>query len=479
MTGARNVWRALGHPGLALVSLLLISACRPAPPPRLFVLISVDTLRADYLGAYGSERGLTPRLDALARESAVFTAAYSATAFTLPSVSAILTGHYPEELGIWNNESAVPASVPTLASTLRARGWRTGAVVSNFVLRASAGLDAGFDVYDAEFPQREEVRHWPERIAADTTDAFFRTLDACTLGEAPCFVWVHYQDPHGPYTPPSGTRERYLEAERGAPDGRRLLPVQAEGDGGLGAIPRYQYLRGEREVAFYRAGYAAEVAYLDREVGRLLDGLAARGLDDAALLVFTADHGEGLGERDYWFAHGEHLIDPLVRVPLLIRAPGRSPARRDDLVAAVDLFPTVLGALGVNDADRPPLGRDLLAAGAEAESSTPYLATLGAGSVRRFGIVDGDYKFIASLNDGVWDALLFRRGREEVNLAAPAPQVAASLRAHLREFRRQLPVRPEIRQQFSPEDLAQLRALGYVEVPPPDAAPAPPDLPDD
>jgi arylsulfatase len=444
------------HLAVAAASLLLIGACRGAEPPNLFVLITVDTLRADYLGAYGSDRGLTPNLDALARESLVFTAAYSATSFTLPSVSALLTGRYPEEFGIWNNESALPQSAPTLATELRRRGWRTAAVVSNFVLRESSGLAAGFDVYDDEFPQKEAVRRWPERIAADTTDAFIRTLDACTTGtDAPCFVWVHYQDPHGPYTPPSDRRSRYLEIEQGAPDGRRLLPVHPADYAGPGGIPRYQYLEGRRE---------------DEEIGRLLAALRERGLDGKALVAFAADHGEGLGEDDYWFAHGAHLTDPLVRVPLLLRVPGRPPERRDDIVAAVDLYPTVLRQLVGAEGDPPARGRDLLAPDAAASDSVPYLATLGAGSVRRFGIVEGDYKFIVSLDRDIWRSQLFRRGRESVNLAAPAPQITASLRARLLEFRERLPTREETRQKFSPEDLEKLRALGYVDLPRADAA---------
>ncbi len=464
----------------ALMSLGLIAACdRPPPPPSLFVLISVDTLRADFLGAYGSVRGLTPRMDRLARESLVFTSAYSATSFTLPSLSALLTGRYPEELGIWNNESAVPESVPTLATELRASGWRTGAVVSNFILRSSSGIDTGFDVYDDRFPQREAVRNWPERTATDTTDAFFRILDDCRVGPSRCFVWVHYQDPHGPYTPPPGTRESHIEAERRAPDGRRQLPVQAKGDIGLGGIPRYQYLEGNREVAFYRAGYDAEVNYVDTEVGRLLDGLRERRLADEALVVFTADHGEALGEHDYWFAHGEHLTDPLVRIPLMIRGPGIRPDRREDIVAPVDLFPTVLAWLDPQSKRASGRGRNLLEPDAAASDSVVYLATLGAGPVRRFAIVEGDFKFIASLNDGAWDGQLFRRGSESTNLVGLTGGVAASFRQRLSEFRAGLAVHPEIRQKFSPEELEQLRALGYVDVPRGDEVDAGSDSPGD
>ncbi|MBW1687678.1 MAG: sulfatase-like hydrolase/transferase, partial [Deltaproteobacteria bacterium] len=111
---------------------LMLAACRETPPPRLLLLVSVDTLRADELGAYGSRRGLTPNLDKLALESTVFTAAYASASLTLPSIATLLTGRYPEEMGIRSNESAVPESVPTLATELTARGWRAGAVVGNF-----------------------------------------------------------------------------------------------------------------------------------------------------------------------------------------------------------------------------------------------------------------------------------------------------------------------------------------------------------
>lgn len=479
MRRPRTVWTPT-FAAAALVAFLGLAACAP-PSPRLFVLITVDTLRADHVGAFGSDRGLTPNLDALARESVVFTEAYSATSLTLPSISALLTGRHPEELGLQNNESAVPEDVPSLGSVLRAHGWRTAAVVSNFVLRASSGLATGFDVFDDEFPQREAVRKWPERVASETTDAFLGTLDACTIGhDVPCFVWVHYQDPHGPYTPPASERDAHLERERQLPDGRLQLPVQRSGESGRGAIPRYQYLDGQREVAFYRAGYAAEVAYMDREVGRLWEGIRSRGLERQTLLVFSADHGEALGEAQYWFAHGEHLMDPFVRVPLFIRDPRTSPTRRDDPVAAVDLYPTVLALLGI-EPPGPARGRDLLAPGAASQPSTAYMATLGAGSVRRFALVEGDYKFIVSLEDDIWHGQLFRRGDESTNLAAPAPQIAGALRKRLAQVQSELELRTETHQDLTPEDLEALRALGYLDAPASDAVAtdAPSDAPSD
>jgi arylsulfatase len=452
---------------LCLAWSLLLAACGGAPPPPdVLLLITVDTLRADRLGAFGSPLGLTPNIDALAEESAVFTAAYAAASFTLPSMSALMTGRHPQELGIFRNESVLPETVPTLATVLRDRGWQTQAVVSNFVLRRVSGIGIGFDVFDDEFPQQEAVRKWPERIAADATDAALQLLDRCReMPDARCFLWVHYQDPHGPYTPPGHLRDRELERERGTPDGTRVLPV-SEDHAGMGAIPDYQVLDEHRDVAFYRAGYHAEIRYLDDEIGRLLRGLAPRGLAERTLVAFAADHGEGLGEDDYWFGHGEYLSDPLVRVPLLFRLPGRKPQRRDDVAALSDVLPTLVAAVGEAPIDPAPPGRDLLAPGAEKSASRPYLATLGGSSRPRFGLVEGDYKLVISERNGVWDGRLTRRGRGGIDLSAAAPQIAGRMRKRLKRIQSRMERgRAETRQELSQEEREHLRALGYVDGP--------------
>jgi hypothetical protein len=168
---------------LLLSGVVLACADRPEQPrPSLLILVTVDTLRADRLGAYGGALELTPNLDAFAAQSLVFTSAYASSSFTVPSLSSIMTGRYPEEFGIWKNESGLPDSASTLAGELRDRGFRTAAVVSNFVLRKASGLASGFDRYDDALSQREQVRKWPERIAARTTDAGLATLDACASG---------------------------------------------------------------------------------------------------------------------------------------------------------------------------------------------------------------------------------------------------------------------------------------------------------
>jgi arylsulfatase A-like enzyme len=313
--------------------------------------------------------------------------------------------------------------------------------------------------------QRESTRLWPERIAADTTDAALHLIESWQADPearaSPLFLWVHYQDPHGPYTPPPGWRERFATAATQQLGGR-VLPEDPTSLG-EGGIPAYQMLDGRREASFYRAGYDAEVAYTDAELGRLLEQLERRGLYQDAFVVFAADHGEAMGEHDYWFAHGHHLTDELVRVPLLIRRPGWPAGRRSDVVSLVDLRPTLLAAL----ADLPPAhdtrGRDLLASGAEAGESVPLLSTLFAYRLPRHGIVSGGYRLILTHEDDIWTPSLHRLGDESVDLAAPAPQVAARLREQLRELRdeldRQLPERPRA---LSERERRELEALGYL-----------------
>lgn len=444
-------------------SSLIAMGCGGPPPPRLLLLITVDTLRAEELGVYGSTRGLTPNLDRFAADASVFSLAYAPSSFTLPSVAGLLTGRYPEELGIRNNESGLPDDVPTLASELGSRGWQTAGVVGNWVLRRESGIARGFDRFDDRFPQQETVRRWPERSAEATTDAALELLEGCTqVPSARCFVWVHYQDPHGPYDPPGDGRERLLPAERRAEDGTRSLPA-GDDHRGEGVIPRYQFMQDRHEVAWYRAGYRAEVQYVDQQVGRLFDAVASGGLGDRAVIVFAADHGESLGEHDVWFAHGSRLTDEQVRVPLLVRVPGRVPARRDDPVTLVDLMPSLLALLEDLPVDPRRPGRDLFDPQAETAASTLYLATLGADEVERVGVIADGFKFVAVERDGVYVGRLFALGREETELSAAAPQVAAGLRAKLDALRVGLERSAETRPRLDPEGRERLRQLGYLD----------------
>ncbi len=322
------------------------------------MLITCDTLRADRLGAYGYARPTSPNVDAFARESVVFDTAYTTAPWTSPALGALHTGKLPDEIGMSiGNRSALPADVVTLAEVARAGGCATAAIVSNGVLRrphpqlGDVGFPQGFETFDDHMTSKEANRNMVERVAPDTAAAAIRWLDeAKRAGTDRFFLWVHFQDPHGPYAPPDSYVERLKRPMTDEP----ILPI-GRSIHGRGQIPSYQALAGENRPEAYRARYDAEIAYFDDGFGTLVAALRRLGWYDDSLIVFTADHGESLGEHGYWFCHGANLFREEVRVPMVIRFPRDAPhvtgvasgrgERVSDLVDHLDLWPTILDAL--------------------------------------------------------------------------------------------------------------------------------------
>ena len=442
-------------------------AAVPAAPrssaPLNLILITVDTLRADHVGAYGGELGLTPNLDAFAAESIRFDSSYATAPITLPSMATLMSGMHPPELGIRNNLDRLRATTPTLADRLRSAGWRTGAVVSNYILGEDSGINAGFELFDAQVPDAEEVDQRAERTAGPTTDAALAML--ASLGDAAdraFLLWVHYLDPHGPYTPPPGMRAAFLEQERSRPGGLDTLPVLPD-DTSRGGIPHYQHIAPNREVAFYRAGYDGEIHHLDAEVGRLLAAIRSAGLFERSLVVFTADHGEALGEDNLWFAHGSPVNKAGLHVPLLIRAPSSEPGVRRDAVSLVDLHPTLLAMLKL-PADARLLGRDLFSPGADELGGDIFFGTSAtAGDGNKAGLRrNGDWYVRRWGPSGVREQL-FREPDFDRNLAWKEAGTTAALRAVLdQHYARLRQVKQSRRRNISPEARERLSALGYT-----------------
>jgi len=428
--------------------------------PQNIILITVDTLRADHLGTYGSQLDLTPNLDALAKRSLVFREAYTTAPFTFAALTSLITGRLPEEYGILSNTSTLPNDIPTLATQLKARGFRTAAVVGNFVLREGTGFEQGFDQYIADFPDREPTRGMPESIATSTTYAALKSLEELSQGKKKrFFLWVHYQDPHGPYTPPRGYRERYLDAEHKIVGTRKL---RMDGSNrGFGTIPNYQALGEERSVAFYRAGYDGEIRFVDEQIGRLLNKLRELHLMENSIVVFTADHGESLGTWNYWFAHGEYLLDVLINVPLLIYVPNGSSGERADVASLLDLFPTLLDQVGALSKElRPGRGRNLLAPEGRNASSVIYLSTLEEATVRRSGLIADGYKFI--LDDASGQQTLYSLGTGLRDQPVQDPEKLRLFSERLDAYRKGI---QPIKVSTKPVDESArelLRALGYI-----------------
>jgi arylsulfatase A-like enzyme len=311
------------------------SAGAQASPPNI-VAITVDTLRWDGLGCNGSERARTPRIDSLASAGTNFLQATTPFPRTTPALASLFTGLLPHRHG--SREVMDPLlRGATLADLLSRRGYRTIGVSANHAAGPRVNLHRGFAEFFLVNPPSAEV------VTARAL-SLSKRVDA----EEPLLLWVHYFDPHFPYLPPATFRQpeapkcrnlmerlRRRELEKGA--------VQENHDGGSAeALEDCEQL------------YDSEVAYTDVQIGLLLDGLGASGRLENAVVVFTSDHGENLGEAGLFFEHGPNVHDASMRVPLIIAGPGLARNRTDrDVARLEDLMPTLLALADVDPEDRP------------------------------------------------------------------------------------------------------------------------------
>ena len=428
------------------------------------VLVTIDTLRADHLSLYGYPRQTTPHIDAFARAAMTYENAYATATFTSPSLVSMLTGLYPASHGVRFLRQSLPPDTWTLPGHLRGLGWHTGAVVSNWVLKAGAsGLAGEFDEYDDEMTERELKRPDVfERTGERTTDAALRWLGSRT-GTAPFFLWVHYIDPHGPYTPPAPFDEKFA-----GPPGQRVKRAK---------IPWYQRVGKSPQLGHYIDQYDGEIAYVDEQIGRLFRGLHGQNLLGDTMVVLTSDHGETLTDRHggpvRYFHHGHHVWEELARIPLLVYEPSGPVGRSRDLVSLVDIAPTILESAGV---PHPTRRFDGVALAAHHGEPVFFEA-----ANKRLRAVRWDrFKLIANVptatSKAVRTATVFDLTADPRERAGNQPSAArherllAALDTYLAADRQDLEalrseVRAALARTAAPDgrDVSRLRALGYVE----------------
>lgn len=369
---AVGVAAALRRRRLRLLAVLWLFATACADPaPHGLVLISIDTLRADHVGAYGGPVA-TPMLDALAAQGVLLEHATTPTPTTAPATASMLTGLYPWHHQLVNNASALDARLVSLAEIARDAGMRTAGFVSNYMLDRRFGFAQGFDTYLFEPSTRHEFPSLEEAGAGQwqAGRGFWAPADAMTRAASAWieehasdprrfFLWVHYFDPHAPYAPPAAY---VLDPDTPVDlSGKRLPPE----------VPS-----AERLAELIRA-YRGEVRFVDAEIARLLDALErAHSLDRLAIVV-TADHGEGLGDHGE-LDHGAVLFDEAVRVPWIMRAPGLpAGARLRGAAQLEDLLPTLAALLELPVPDGID-GVDLLPWLAGEVPHSPRRASVGA-----------------------------------------------------------------------------------------------------
>jgi choline-sulfatase len=412
--------RSLAAAALVVVVGALFGCTRDSGSPSRVpvVIISVDTLRADHLPVYGYHGVSTPAIDALARDSMVFENAYCQVPLTLPSHATLLTGLLPSQHGVRDNVGyRLAATHPTLATVLKERGYATGAAVSSFALRRDRGLAAGFDLYDDDFgpgsiderPGLETVKH---------LDAF-----ADSNPGKPLFLFLHLYEPHTPYSPPQPYAKTYA------------------------ARP-----------------YDGEIAAADAAVGGFLAHLKSSGLYDRAIIVFAADHGEGLGDHGE-DEHGVFLYRETIRVPLFVKLPrSRSAASRVRApVGLIDVFPTIAEATGIpGGGARPGMSLALLAGASTPRARRIYSETLyprlQLGWSDLASLTDDHFSYIEAPRPELYDVVADPSERR--NLAGSLPPPLRSMRAELLSIRDSA-ASPE---KSSAEELEKLGSLGYIRV---------------
>lgn len=444
---------------LAVVLGLVQTACRdPAPEPAPegapgpLVLVTIDTLRADHLGCYGYFRDTSPRLDAFATEGVRFARAVTPMATTLPAHTSMLTSTRPLRHGVVKNGLVFEPEdgLQTAAQLLGARGYASAGFVSASPLSEDTGIHVGFDVYDE--PEA------PSRRSEQTVDLALEWLDGRPVGP-PFFLWVHLWDPHAPYEPAEGWADRYTSDE--------ALEAWLE----RWHIPEEHHIGRVRfDVKDIHNRYDAEIRYTDHHLGRLLDGLQARGLYEAATVVVTADHGEGLWQHG-WHDHGR-IFNEQILVPLVLKPPAGAkvaPQVVESLASTLDVLPTVLPLIGVEleaAAAAQFEGVDLL------EEARKYTFTERVDRHRegwepgdKYALVTDRYKYFArsEADDQLFD--LREDPAELVDVLAQRPRVAARLERQVQTIFASYLMRGGRRSRAvgGQRLLEKLEALGYMQ----------------
>jgi arylsulfatase A-like enzyme len=490
------------------------------------VVILVDTLRGDHLSAYGYARQTTPHLDRLAEESTLYTTVMSPGAWTPPSHASIFTGTYPSRHGVDRSHPYLDTPMTTLPEYLRERGYRTFGVSSNFWISRATHYDRGFDVF-AQSWQMFQTRSNPAlerqrrrdpghtaappaplgdrlRAAGNHLEGGFRRycckpFMALDMGagrvnrvvkrwtrewaglDSPFFAFIHYMEPHEPYTPPA----RFLRRHADAGQARRARAVNQHALKFMsGRVPM-----GEEDFDLVTRLYDAEVSYTDECIGEVVDGLRASGLLERTMVVVTSDHGENLGEHGL-MSHMFSVHEPILRVPLIVRYPGGEHRGVDaSLVQTHDLFPTLVALLrdaggsanGAGEAlagqfqtgPLPPFGTPRETAIAELLDVQPPIPTLR----KRYPGFDWSvydrslrtlrtrtHKYIQG-SDGS-EALYQVDGDpgERHDCLATAPAVAAELRERLAQWQAGFtPAAPDEAPELDAEIRRRLSDLGYIE----------------
>jgi len=456
---------------LIAIFILALGDCRSRHKRSSVILISLDTVRQDHLSVYGYFRKTTPFLESLATESVVFTNAYSQISVTTPSHASVFTGHYPSEHKlVANGWKLLDWKLPLLAEALRSEGYQTGAVIASRILGRYHKLDRGFDYYEdriverpgkqsASNPDDEEDAKTKKRMAGEVIK-FAKEWVSGLNSDKPFFLFLHFYDAHKPYIFPEGWNKPFQNDEAFA----KYLEENA-------------YLLKEQYPEVN--DYDNTIYYLDQSLQDFFGFLKQKNLLDNALIIIFADHGEGLGQHNF-YRHNLYIYEEQMRVPLLLKFPQSAYAGKkiSAQVSLIDIAPTIFDFIRIKDPQKAsgksllPLVRGLQTEirpctfiercwfpKTKSEKETEEIIATG----KKAGVVCGQWKLIWS---ELGDSELFDLGddpRELKNLKDFAPKKYAELNSILQEHLKKVQFGIVKEQKISEKMQKTLKSLGYAQ----------------
>ncbi len=428
---------------LAGVLVLAFAGCGDKAP-RSIVLIMIDTLRTDHIECYGFDGETAPCISRLGKEGVLFENAFAASPWTGPSVVSIITGNYPDEVGIRDLRDPLPGSADTLAERLKRAGYSTAAVISNSFIGPAYNHQQGYDSFFC--------RRHTELPADLVTDKAIEVISRLQKEKPPFFLYVHYTDPHNPYEPPADWLDRFLQGKE------RLAEEKFPDENYMKELPTLE------DFKTIRAYYDAETGFTDHQVGRLLDVLPA---DTSIALI--ADHGEEFFEHG-GFLHGHTLYQELLHVPFIIKGPGLPRgATVDEPVSHVDITPTLLELAGIDERGGM-IGRSLV----------PLLEDPGSSGSRKpaflFSVLENNDSAIFACRMGPWKLHLIAKDNvlslynleqdpwETKELSRENPDIVKTMLDAIKAREKRIipaPLISDPKLEKARED--ELRALGYIK----------------
>jgi arylsulfatase A-like enzyme len=325
--------------GLMMLCGLALAACEVQSAPDLpnVLLVTMETTRADHLGAYGYSRPTSPSFDRMAARGALFESALTVSPSTNPSLASLMTSLYPHEHGVRSLLRPLDPEARTLAEILRGAGYRTGAIQTHHFMKSASGIAQGFDSYEDSFIG--------ERRADEAARLAVRWIEGASRGGRPWFLWVHLVDPHWPYDPPAQAASLF-----GPPDPRTLDLYRdlSQGRVSMGSVIFRNGMSPDLVQSFVNL-YDGEIRFMDDALGAIVDAVDDTEAEERTIIAVTSDHGEALGEHDYYFEHGDFGTTPEIHVPLAFVAPGLVPpgVRVPSTVRSIDVAPTILELAGL------------------------------------------------------------------------------------------------------------------------------------